>query len=214
MASANEIAQVMRKTQRYWYEDGLSDMGMGAFILAIGLLFVAQALTPPGSPLWLLWGVGGPLLLMGGGVVVNKLVRTLKERITYPRTGYVSYERARGASHTLRLMATALIAAGVSAAIIVVQKNGLSLPAIFGFVYLAAFTYVGLHFGLRRYLVLALWSLLLGLTLASLSPRIELAGALFQFGVGVAWLLAGWLTYRRYLAHAPQPEEASDGTSS
>jgi hypothetical protein len=214
MRPTNEIAQVMRQTQRYWYEDGLSDMGMGAFILAIGLLFVAQELTPPGSPLWLVWGVGGPFLLIGGGIVVNKVVRALKERITYPRTGYVSYERARGASHTLRLVATALIAAGVSAAIVVVQKNWLSLPIIFGFVYLAAFTYVGLHFGLRRYLVLALWSLLLGLALASLSLKLELAGALFQFGTGAAWLLAGWLTYRRYLASAPQPEEAGDGTSS
>jgi hypothetical protein len=214
MGSANEIGNIMRRTQRYWYEDGLSDMGMGAFILAIGLLFIAQALTPPGSPLWLVWGVGGPLLLIGGGVVVSKAVRTLKERITYPRTGYVSYERACGPSHTLRLLATALIAAGISAGIIVVQKNWLSLTVIFGFVYLAVFTFVGLRFGLRRYLAMALWSMVLGLALASLSLQIEQAGALFQLGTGAAWLLAGWLTYRHYIARAPQPQEADDGTSS
>jgi hypothetical protein len=214
MTSANEIGQVMRQTQRYWYEDGLSDMGFGVWILGVGLLLAAQALTPPGSPLWLVWGVGGPLLLIGGGVVVNKVVRTLKERITYPRTGYVSYERARGTSRIVRRLATFLVAAGVAAGIIVLQKNWLSLTVIFGFVYLAAFTFVGLRFGLRRYLVLALWSLLLGLALASLSLKIEQAGALFQLGAGAAWLLAGWLTYRQYIASAPQPEEAGDGTSS
>ncbi len=214
MTSANQIGKVMRQTQRYWYEDGLSDMGFGAFILALGLLFVASALTPPRSPLFLLWGVGVPLFLIGGGLVVNRVVRTLKERVTYPRTGYVSYEPSRGASRVVRPLATFFIAAGVAAAIVVLQKQWLSLTVIFGLVYMAVFTFIGLRFGLRRYLALALWSLLLGLALAPLSLTSTPASAIFHIGTGAAWLLAGWLTYRQYLASAPQPEEADSGTPS
>ncbi len=214
MKSADQIGQVMRQTQRYWYEDGFNDMGFGAFILAIGLLFVVQALTPPGSPLWLVWGLGGPLLIVAGGLVVSKVVRTLKERITYPRTGYVSYERARGTARVVRLLAAALIAATVSAGIIVVQKNWLTVPVIFGFVYMAVFSFVAYRFGLRRYFVLALWSLALGLALASLGLTTDQAGAIFHVGTGAALLIAGWLTYRRYIASAPQPQEADHGSSS
>src|SRR5512146_1225190 len=180
MRSADQIGKVMRQTLRYEYEDGFSDMGFGAFILAIGLLFVAQALTPPGSPLWAVWGLGGPLLIIGGGLVVSKVVRTLKERITYPRTGYVSYERARGTARIVRLLAVALIAAAVSAGIIVVQKNWLTMPVILGFVYMAVFCFVSYRFGLRRYFVLALWSLALGLALASLGLTMDQAGAIFH----------------------------------
>ncbi len=214
MRSTNEIGQVMRQTQRYWYEDGLNDMGFGAWILAVGLLLVAQTLTPPGSPLWMVWAVGGPLVLIGGGFVMSRVVRRLKERFTYPRTGYVSYERARGASRVLRLLAVIVISAGVSAGIVIVQKNWLSLTVILGFVYAAVLSVIGLRFGLWRYLALALWSLLLGLALAPLSLTTNPAGALFHIGAGASWLLAGWLTYRQYLASAPQPEEAGDGTPS
>ncbi len=214
MESANEIKSVMRKTQRYWFEDGFYDMGFGAFILAIGILFVAETLTPPGSPLWLVWGLGSPILLIGGAIVMAKGVRLLKERITYPRTGYVSYERPRGTSRVVRALAAGIISAGLAAAIIITQRNWLSLAVILGFVYGAVFTYIGLRFSLGRYLALALWSLLLGLALAPLSLPTNPAGAIFHLGTGVAWLLSGWVTYRRYIAHAPLAQEGDNGTPS
>ncbi len=214
MESANEIKNVMRRTQRYWFEDGFYDMGFGAFILAIGLFFVAEALTPPGSPLWLVWGLGGPVLLIGGAFIMAKAVRSLKERITYPRTGYVSYERPHGTSRVVRALAAGLVSAGIAAAIIVTQRNWLTLSVIFGFVYAAVLMYLGLRFSLARYMALSLWSLLLGLALAPLSLPMEPAGAIFHLGTGAAWVLAGWLTYRHYIARAPLPQEGDNGSPS
>ncbi len=214
MTSANEIKSLMRKTQRYWFKDGFYDLGFGAFILAVGLLFVVQALTPPGSPLWLVWGLGGPALLIGGAFLMSKVVRRLKERITYPRTGYVRYERPHGLSRLGRALAAAILSAGIAMAIIISQRNWLSLTVVLGFVYAATFTYVGLRFSLMRYLVLAAWSLLLGLALAPLSLATDPAGAVFHLGTGAAWMLAGWLTYRRYIAAAPRALEGDDGTPS
>ena len=214
MSSANEIKKLMQGTQRYWYEDGFQDMGFGGFILGIGLLFFAQGLTPPGSPLWLLWGIGGPLLLIGGGLVVNKFVRTLKERVTWPRTGYVNYERASGKSRLIRPLLAVIVAAGVSAGIVVVQKNWLSLTMILGLVYMATCTFLGYRFGLRRYLLLALWCLALGLGLAPLALTMEQSGAIYHIGVGSVWVLAGWLTWRQYNRTAPPPQEATHGDDS
>ncbi len=214
MGSANGIENVMRRTQRYWYEDGFNDMGFGGWILFVGLLFVVQALTPPGSPFLAVWSIAWPLLFIGSAFVMNRAIRTLKERITYPRTGYVTYERARGASKVVRMLAVFFISGGVAAGVVIVQKNWLSLAVIFGFVYAVVLTAIGLRFSLRRYLALALWSLALGLALAPLALSIDQAAATFHIGTGAAWLLAGWLTYRQYIASAPQPQEADDGTSS
>ncbi len=207
MSSTDRINNLTQSTQRYWYEDGFPDIGYGAYIAAIGLVFLGQALTPPGSPLWLVWSVAGPLVLIGGGLVVNRVVRTLKERVTWPRTGYVSYERARGLSKVFRLLALAVVSAGVSAAIVVVQKNWLNLPAILGLVYAAVFTFLGLRFALKRYVVLALVALSLGLALGTTTMSIEQSGAIYHVAVGTGWILAGWLTWRRYNRVAPAAEQ-------
>jgi hypothetical protein len=207
MESSDNISKIMQRTQRYWYEDGFQDMGFGAFIFALGLLFVAESLTPPGSPLWLVWGLAGPLLLLGGGVVISKVVRRLKERITWPRTGYVSYQRARGKSRLFRLLGVAVVSAGISAGIIVVQRNWLSLTVIFGLVYMATFTFLAFRCGLRRYLLLAIWCLGLGLALAPLPFAREQAVAIYHVGTGAAWILAGWLTWRHYNATAPRADQ-------
>ncbi|MBI5032354.1 MAG: hypothetical protein HZB51_17630 [Chloroflexi bacterium] len=210
MKAQSNIDQVMQQTQRYWYEDGFQDMAFGGFILAIALLFGAQTLTPPGSPLWMLWGLGGPLLLIGGAVVASAVVRRLKERVTYPRTGYVAYERARGKSRLVRMGLAFVISAGISAGIVVLQKNWVSLPVILGFVYMATFSFLAFRFGLRRYVFMAFWCLALGLSLASLSLTIELAGAIYHVGTGVALIVAGWFTWRQYDQNAPKGLETND----
>jgi hypothetical protein len=210
MATPRQIDQTMKQTQRYWYEDGFQDMAFGGFILLIALLFIAQAVTPAGSPLWLLWGIGGPVLLIGGGIVVGKVVKRLKERVTYPRTGYVAYAKPRGKSRWLRIALVLIISAGVSAAIIIVEKNWLSITVILGFVYMATFSFLAYHLGLGRYVLLAVWCLALGLALAPMALSLQLSGAIYHVGAGAAMVLAGWLTWRQYDQNAPKPQEAGD----
>ncbi len=213
MSTSQDINRWMKQTQRYWYEDGFQDMGFGVFILMIGLLFIGEALTPAGSPLWLVWGMGGPLLLIGGGLVVAKVVRRLKERISWPRTGYVSYAREHGKSRAFRTALAMIVAAVVAAGMIILQKNWLSWAVILGIVYMATFSFVAYRFGLWRYLVLAFWALVLGLGLAPLPLTVEQSGAIFHVGVGLAMVAAGWFTWRHYNQSAP-PQEATDGSNS
>ena len=214
MSTSRDVEQLMRQTRRYWYADGFADIGFGVFILLIGLLFIAEVVTPPGSALWLVWGLGGPLLLIGGGILAGRVVHLLKERASWPRTGYVEYDKPHGKSRAFRLALTAIVAAAVSAAMIIVQKNWLSFPVIIGVVYLLAFCFIAYRFGLWRYVVLAAWCLGLGLALAPQPLTVEQSGAIFHLGTGLALLLAGWLTWRRYDQSAPPPQEAIDGRGS
>lgn len=211
MNASSDINRIMRRTQQYWYADGFPDIGMGAWLVVLALFFAAESLTPPGSFLWLIWGVGGPLLLIGGGVVVGGAVKWLKARATFPRTGYVDYER-RGRSQTIRMLAVAFIAAAAAGSIVIVNRYGASLTALFGLVFMATFAFLGYRFGLRRYLLLGVGALILGLAIVPLSLGMEQASAVF-FGVfGLAMMVLGFLTWRQYDRVAPPSREAPNGS--
>ncbi len=196
---------LMHRTRRYWYQDGFSDLGMAAYMLALALFFAAEALTPLGSPLWLIWGVGGPLLLIGGGLLVNQLVRQLKEGYTYPRTGYVSYERS-GRSRMVQLIGAGLLSAAIAVAIVGLNRGLQVLTPLFGLAFMAAFAYLGYRLQLIRYWLLAALSLLAGLALSPLALGNDQASALFFAVVGLGLLISGGLTWRRY-SRSAQPVE-------
>lgn len=210
MTAPKQIDQTMKQTQRYWYEDGFQDMAFGGFVLAIALLFILQALTPLGSPLWLLWGIGVPVVVIGGSFIAGQVIKKLKERVTYPRTGYVTYIKPRGKSRWSRLALILIISAGVSAVIIFAENHWLNVSVILGLVYMATFSFLAYRFEIARYALLALWCLTLGLALAPLALSLQLSGAIYHIGAGAAMVLAGWLTWRRYDQNAPKPQEAGD----
>ena len=41
---SDPVQEVKRQTQRYWYIDGLTELGAGALILLLGLLYLLIAL--------------------------------------------------------------------------------------------------------------------------------------------------------------------------
>lgn len=204
MSSLQDLNGLTQRTRRYWYEDGFADLGTGGFLLLFSLFLAAQALTPPGSPLWVVWGLGGPLLIIGGGLIGSWAVKQLKSRSTYPRTGYVSYER-KGAPRALQLVGITLLAALVGAGLVIISRSWQNLPLLFGFVFAAAFGFVGYRVGLVRYLLLALWSLVMGLILVPLSLTLERAGALHLASIGLALIFSGWITWLHYIRRAPKP---------
>ncbi len=202
MSSTPDLNTLMQRTRRYWYEDGFSDLAMGGYLLALGLFFAAESLTPQGSSLWLLWSMGGPLLLIGGGVIVGRVVQQLKARHTYPRTGYVDYER-KGLSRVAQMVGAMVLAMLVAAGFVVVSRGWQSLTPLFGIVFAAVFAYVGQRMGLTRYFVLAAWGLIVGLGLWALPLTMEQGAGLYFMAFGLVMMLVGGMTWRRYSERAP-----------
>ena len=211
MRSSNDIDGIMQRTRRYQYEDGISDLIMGGFSLLLGLLFAAESLTPPDSPLWAVWGMGLPMFLIGGGLVAGWMMQRLKSRVTWPRTGFVNYER-KGLPRVIALVGIALAAAVVAAGIVLVSRNMVNLTTLFGIVLLAAFGFVGYRAGLWRYVLLGLWCAILGLTLAAFALTLEQSSAIFYVGAGFGMIVSGAVTWRRYNRSAPMPQETNDGS--
>ncbi len=79
----HEIRAAQQRARRYWMEDGLPDLSMGVLLLYMGafmLLSPAQRHAPLGQALGLCW------IALGLGAFW--LLKWIKGRTTFPRTGY------------------------------------------------------------------------------------------------------------------------------
>ena len=66
-------------------------------------------------------------------------------------------------------------------------------------------TFIGWSYGLRRFYLLAVYTLLLGLPMALLPLEDKFVLALFFFGCGLGWIVSGGLTLRGYLQNTQPP---------
>ena len=212
MSERREIEELMRRTRRYWYEDGLWEIAVGGFFLLLALLWYAQARTPQGSPLWAIYAFTPILLIVLVYTLGMRLIERLRSRHVWPRTGYVKPSRRAywPFSRVIGLVVVALLALGFVAPSI---AGGKWLPALWGLGF-ALVLVVGARFlGLRRWYALAAWALLAGLA-AFPSPFPWLvSGALFWLALGLGWLACGIYALRRYrrsLARSPRGGNANE----
>ena len=195
----NSIDETIQRTKRYWYVDGLNEMATGSILLLVaGLYWLLDRFSGPLSALGV--GLGVPLIILAGGRLMSRVVRALKERITYPRTGYVTYRRPQ---HGRR---RALIVMGVSAAIsallivLVLPYLNRSWMTVFISAFAAFFMgYLGYQIGMLRFYLMGAASLALGVAAALLPISDLMQIAAYLGGFGVAWIVSGGTTLWRYL---------------
>jgi hypothetical protein len=192
-----QIDRAMRRTKRYWYEDGLSELASGVIFVLLALVFYLELAAPPWSGFS---AIALPAIVIGGASVARWLVVAAKERLTYPRTGYVAYPRAKSARSRA---ASALVAGtlGISISLLLVNAPAALawIPALQGLAIGAALLYLGNQLGLGRFYALAFLSVVAG-TAASRAGLGDIAGSAAYFAVmGLALAAGGALTLRSYL---------------
>ncbi len=212
----NHIVEETRKqVRRYWTEDGLPDLHVGLGFVLYGLLTWQLARGAAGwiaflqaffLPVWIVLSYFG--------------IRRVKERLTYPRTGYVSYARPGQRETAIRILAVL----GVGGAIALTMLGGLlsgGLPAgetVFAFLSPLLFAlvmgYMAWHQSSGRYALYALIALLSGMVanlrlegLSSIGREATLNGVPLLLTTGAAMLLGGTWTLVRYLRRHPMPED-------
>jgi len=87
-----EVQQAARRAKSYWDTDGLPQIVLGASGVLVGSLFLWVSHMRSRQPQWLILVFVALLLGIYIGLLGQKkspLIRWLKVRITYPRTGYV-----------------------------------------------------------------------------------------------------------------------------
>ncbi len=211
---SDDLEQPALRAVRYWYVDGTFELAFGGLCLLLAVYFCAQAIVRD-SWIAALLSVIFVVVIVGGGRLFARLLRVLKERLTYPRTGYVAYRRMRGTQRGVRIAVVAAVAAMLAdllTVLVIRRPEGLKLVAgATGLIFGGALAWTGYRAGLPRFYVLAVLSLLIGAAISVSRLDQDLGLSIFYGALSVALLTSGGVTLGRYLRHNPPPEEAPDG---
>jgi hypothetical protein len=212
----DELSKKQRHALQYWYVDGTFEFTFGGLCMVLGIYFYTQAAMPD-TLLSNVLDMFFVLVVIGGAFLFNRLSMMLKERITFPRTGYVAYkskpEPGRAVSLLIRGVVCALVAV-VMVFLLTNRSNGSGglqgmdwMPAISATIFSVAWLFVGWRTALPRFYVIAVLSLLGGIviTIIRLSNNHGLAA---YYGLMAAILFAsGAIKLWGYLHENPAPKE-------
>jgi len=208
-----EINETITRTKRYWYVDGFSEIGVGLLLIVIILFTHLAGLVQQPVLQIILFVAGLPALIILGSRGLSRVVVKLKEKYTYPRTGYVAYQGKTGSRRWKRILLAGTL--GLLVGALTSLLSG-SLPIFYQqlFVILMialAYIYIGYSIGLKRFFWIA------GATLA-LGGALILAGAseaqyllIFFVGQGLIWIVSGLAAMRQYFGSTQPPSEAGEG---
>ena len=214
MTSNDPLVNAERTARGYWNVDGLAEIYAGCFFLLAPLLnFVWQHTSI--APVWL--ALGGIVALTCIVALSRTIIIAIRRRLTYPRTGYVSFRRPRRGKEEagIALILIALVAIFVFMALTTDWLGGLT--AISAITIGVIDLYLGLTADLPRFYFLAVLSIAAGVVLGLAEPTfiaffpMEGAGEVFAylFGViGAGYLITGGITLAKYLRENPAPEHA------
>jgi hypothetical protein len=183
----NQIDSAVKVGRRYWFVDGFTEMlGGGLFVLLGGFLLL-RGLAPEGSFLAQFASLAGDVgfIKIIGFLAVGLALWWLKDRFTYPRSGYIREKRIprRQVLVFLRnfFLCMLLIVLALAAGFFFVPSLRASvfsmpvwLPLLVSVLWAVLCMLAGRWMGLRRFTVLGLLILLAGIGISA-----------WQLGVGL-----------------------------
>lgn len=206
---SDELKQSQLRTIQYFYVDGSFEFGLGLLCLILAVFFYAETSMHG----WLAALVDGSLVLImiGGAWLIRHLITLLKEKVTWPRTGYVTYNRQNAANRGWRIaMGLGVgILVGILVAVVATVLSttpGIhlnSMPMLSGFLLGVVFAFLGWRTTMLRFYLLALFSCMLGGVLAYSSAVDNVALAGYYLVFGLVLIAAGAFVLRAYLRQNP-----------
>lgn len=203
---SDPLEKAKQRAYRYWYSDGFAEMITGSVFLLGGALTASQ-LIPQTDDLPYLLLVTLTVVFIGYALFGRKIIAILKQRHTYPRTGYVRYQRPSPKRRWIWL--------GISIVVMTITQllqqffslksntGGLISSIIIGIL----FIYLGYRIRLNRLYGAGVLSIALGLLLPSLFNNATLILSIHYGSLGIWLIVSGIITRAHYLQNAPPPEE-------
>lgn len=191
--------QAKQRAYRYWYEDGLVFIASGCLFIPIGPVLLAQGLLPVESPWSALAGLAFPVVSIAGVFVAGRWVNARKNRITYPRTGYVRYHRTAGSRRWLAAAVAVVMGTLVTTFFGTAPDSLVWLPLFQGLGVGAMFFYLGYSLAFLPFSILSAVSMVIGLAIALSDLAVPLRSGAYFGSMGIAQLAVGGVILRRYL---------------
>jgi MFS family permease len=207
----DDLKAIERRTIRSFYDDGLFEIALGAILLLLGGYFFGELVLPESSPLHAFLSSAFVLVIVFAGLLINKILRFLKARITYPRAGYVSFRKERSPKRRWQSAALgALIGGSFPFLMSLVPSFKDMLPAINGLLFGVVFLLLANKSGVARYYILSLASIAIGIALAAAGIGDTRGISLFYALFGAAMVLSGLAALIVFLRRNKLAPEAVD----
>jgi hypothetical protein len=204
-----DLKEIERRPKQYWNADGLPDLLFGFVWIIWGIGFLLPDLLAAGK--WRSYFSWLSLAIMVvSGYVANWAIKKLKQRLTFPRAGYVEWRKPGIGARVAVMILAAAVAAGT--ALLASHGKGWGI-AEYAPPALALFFALG-------YLIASIWHKLphllyssaLSLVLAGIfaRTRIELhqAWIAFLLCLGVLSCLVGFIRLRIFIHRNHQQQES------
>lgn len=202
-----DFKAIERRTIRHFYEDGLSELVIGAITFLLGGFFYLRP-GRGGESSYSLSNTPFFLIVILAVLLGKYLIGFLKRHITYPRAGYVSYRKeVRPNRRWIAAVSGAIIAALLSALTAISPSAKAWYPAIDGFLIGIAFLVLAAKLGALRFHVLAVVSAALGTGIAAAGIVYIRGVILYGALMGAALALSGGITLVLFLRRNKPAEE-------
>jgi hypothetical protein len=193
----------LNRAYAQWLKDGIFEIGFGFLLAGVGTLRAIIHFAGEKTAAYY-WLSGGLLLFMiGGAWVFGRFGNALKERITYPRTGFMAFKPY---PYNYKRILVLLIFAGILGGVVGVlatlpnqQEFGGIVPIAQGIVGAIVFTYAAKRIELKRLYYLAGFSLGIGLVIGLLGIGVVLGLSFFYLSLGLAIVVSGCVALVKYL---------------
>jgi hypothetical protein len=196
------IDKTIQRTKQYWYEDGLTELGTAIVFAAISCVFLIDALAPDGSIMAVSSAFLLPVAVMGGIFVTRRLVTWGKERITYPRSGFVAYRQPSRRLRSVAVMVAAAVAIGVALLVVggsIIESSTQYVPLFTASIIGMFMLYIGASIGIVRYYMVAVASVILGALAVRAFPDPTEGSAVYFALMAAALAISGTTALYRYL---------------
>jgi hypothetical protein len=207
----NELIKPQQRAIQYFFVDGTGELAISIVCLALAFYFWVES-AMPGSLLAEFLSGSFALIILASSFILNRLVRAFKQRVTYPRTGYIAYRKEETKHRVIRSIMAAIIAMLVAGLMTYLFLKGDAgainlMPAISGLAFGLILGLIAWRAAITRYYILSIFSIVSG-TLLGFSSLSNMAGLTLYYAVmGVTLLGVGLYTLLTYLRNNPLPHQ-------
>lgn len=203
----SDTFSIQRRAIQYWFNDGIIEIAFGGLLLVLGLFFFVTSLLPEHSTIRLVLESSFALIFWGAIYGFNRLAVFTKERITYPRSGYVSIQQRRNSPRWLIILTASLIAGTLAGLVHFFQELQHWLPAMLGLLIAIVIFVMAIRSKLSRLFGEALLSMSLGVAIVVWNVPEPYATPLLYTSIGICVAMIGVCVMRHFIKNSTMPQE-------
>jgi len=199
---------VLNRAYANWLRDGIFEIGIGVLFTVIGAIRAIIHFAGEKTPAYYWLTVGLFLFMFAFSFGFSRITKSLKSRITYQRTGYVNF---KSKTFNYKRFFAVLIPACIFGGMLgyfSTQPNerqiGIFVPITMGMIGAAALIYAAQRLELKRFYILAVVSIGIGVVLGALRVGVVLGVSFYYLDIGLALVVSGSAGLVKYLRlHQP-----------